>query len=239
MGDARAEPGGAAAGEDDRLAGPAGGRRDPGLAGQRVQRDRVVVGQRMRLGQRDVEGVGQQRVAEEARVVGGRDARGLHRQGDVELVAAQRLEAQRRLGLLDQHPHARRTLGQQLCRGQREAGQRRREPTHPQLARLAGGVRVEIGPQQLHLGEQGVAVGEQDPGRGRQAHAAPVGLQQRLADLALQRRQLLRHGGRRQMQRIRGRGDRAAVGELAQRAQAAEVNHVGQLTGRRQKVHSF
>ena len=187
----------------------------------------------MGRGQRDVERVGQQRVAEEARVIGRGDAFCLHRQRDVELVAAQRLEAQRRLRLLDQHPHAGRPLGQLLRRGKRQAGQRRREPADAQLARLPGGVCVEVGAQELHLGEQRIAVGEQDPRRGGQAHAAPVRLQQRLADLALQRRQLLGHGGRRQMQRIGGRGDRSAVGELAQRAQAAQVDHEGQLMGRR------
>ena len=193
----------------------------------------------MPVGQRGVQDVGQQRAAEEARVVGGRDALGLHRQHGVQLVLAQRQEAVRRLGLLDAHTHPGGAVGQQRGGRQNQAGQRRGKPADAQLPGVAGDVGVEVGPQQLQLGEQRVAMGQQHARDGRQAHAAAVGLQQRLAHLALQRGQLLGDRRGRQVQRVGRRRDRAAVGELAQRAQAAQVDHAAQLTGRGHKVHSF
>ena len=96
----------------------------------------------------------------------------------------------------------------------------RRSPTSPAAYASRSARRSSI------CAKQRVAVGRAARARRREAHAAPVGLQQRLADLALQRGELLGHRRRRQMQRVGGRRDRAAVGELAQRAQAAQVDHV-------------
>ena len=82
-------------------------------------------------------------------------------------------------------------------------------------------------------------MGQDRAGGRRQADRPPVGLEQRLADLALERGELLRDRGRRQVQRIGGRGDRPAVGELAQCTQAAQVNHAAELTGSDQNVDSL
>ena len=58
-----------------------------------------------------------------------------------------------------------------------------------------------------------------------QAHAAAGALEQRHARLALEDRQLLGDRGGRELQRVGDRGDRPAGGELAQQADAAEVEH--------------
>ena len=71
------------------------------------------------------------------------------------------------------------------------------------------------------------------PGEHEPAAAA---LGDRLAHLALERGELLGDGRGRQVQRLRGRGPRAVVGERSQDAQAADVDHVGDLTDRIKKV---
>ena len=58
-----------------------------------------------------------------------------------------------------------------------------------------------------------------------QAHAAAGALEQPHAGLALEHRELLRDGRRRELQRVGDRGDRPALVQLAQQAQAAEVEH--------------
>src|SRR5207245_9908248 len=61
--------------------------------------------------------------------------------------------------------------------------------------------------------------------RGGQAHAASVALEQLHARLRLQRRDLLRDGRLGVGQRLRGGGERAALGDLAQDPQAARAKH--------------
>lgn len=189
--------------------------------------------------ERGVEHVGHERDAGEARVVGLWRGRRLHRDGDVELVAREAEERLGRLGVGDEDRHAGRSLAQPHGGGDDEPADRGGERADAHLAHLAGGVRVEVGAQHLHLREERVGVAEQHAGGGREADAAAVGLDQRLADLALERGELLGDGGGGEVQRVGGGGDRAAVGELAQGAQAAQVDHQAQLTGRRQDIHSL
>ena len=67
----------------------------------------------------------------------------------------------------------------------------------------------------------------------------PAGSSTPCADLALERGELLRDRARRQVQRVRGRGQRAVVGDGAQGAQAPQIDHEAHLTGDPQKVHSL
>ena len=74
-------------------------------------------------------------------------------------------------------------------------------------------------------------------GGAREPHAAAVALQHRLADLALERGELLGDGGRREVQRVGGGGERPVLGDLAQDAQAADVDHAAHLTDRQRNVY--
>ena len=60
---------------------------------------------------------------------------------------------------------------------------------------------------------------------GREPAAAAVALEQLHAGLALERGELLRDRGGGVAERVGGGGDRPARGELAQDAQAADVEH--------------
>ena len=63
------------------------------------------------------------------------------------------------------------------------------------------------------------------------AHAAAVALDHGLADLALERGELLGHGGRCLVQRVGRGGERPLLGETSRRdAQAAGIDHAVQLT---------
>ena len=86
-------------------------------------------------------------------------------------------------------------------------------------------LRGELALQALELREQRVGVAEQHARGGGEPDAAAARLEQRVADLLLERRELLRHRRGREMQRVGGRGERAVVGDGAERAEAAEVDH--------------
>jgi hypothetical protein len=84
---------------------------------------------------------------------------------------------------------------------------------------------------------QVVGVADAHGGGAVLAEAAAVALDHRLADLALERRELLgdRRGG--QVQGIRRRGERALLGDLAQHAQPAGVDHAAELTDSPRNVY--
>jgi hypothetical protein len=83
----------------------------------------------------------------------------------------------------------------------------------------------------LQLGQDRVGVGDERPARVGQRQPPAVALQQDDAGLALQRGQLLGDGRRGERQRLGGGGDGLALGELAQDAEAADVErHEAQLT---------
>ncbi len=146
-------------------------------------------------------------------------------EGDVELAELERGQAVLRLEVAGRDVE----VGVLL----REGGDRRREQ-HAVRARErgaaehAGDVRrraFERGLGGLELAQDALGAGhELLPGR-REAAGAAVALEQLDAGLALERLQLL--GDRRSgvAERVGGGGDRAAGGELAQDAEAADVEH--------------
>jgi hypothetical protein len=93
--------------------------------------------------------------------------------------------------------------------------------------------------QALELCEQRAGVLEQHVRRAREPDGAARGLDERDADLALERGELLGDGGRGEVQGVGRRGDRAAVGDLPEGADTAQVDHVAILAGAREKVHSL
>ena len=65
----------------------------------------------------------------------------------------------------------------------------------------------------------------QDQGGVGEAHPSAGALEQLHAGLAFQHGELLRDGGRRELKRVRHRGDRAALVQLAQQPEAPELEH--------------
>ena len=145
-----------------------------------------------------------------------------------EVDVAERERGQRLLGLgLDQlAAQPRRVARERLHRRQRRAAARptgtprcapgrRRVPAAAarSASASAGALEQRVGVLDQH--ERGVG----------QPHAAAGALEQRHAGLALEHRELLGDGRRRELQRVGDRGDRAALVQLAQQAQAAEVEH--------------
>jgi hypothetical protein len=82
-------------------------------------------------------------------------------------------------------------------------------------------------------------VAEHHAGSRREAHAAPGRLEQRVPELALERRQLLGHRRGREVQGVSRGRERAVIGDGAQRSQAAEIDHEADLTGHVHKVQSL
>ena len=185
-------------------------------------------------------------VAPRGRVVGGQDE--VHRVlVEVLAVDARRPRARLVLPLVGQHDvdvpereRGQRLLGLGLDELAAQAGRRARERLHrgggdPDRHRLEGGDPRQPGDAargggQLRLRDGGAV--EQRPGvadehdRGvGQAHAAAGPLQQRHARLALEHRELLGDGRGRELERVGHRGDRAALVQLVEQAEAAEVEH--------------
>ena len=190
----------------------------------------------MVLGERDVEEVAHQRRPGEALVVVAGRAVGLHRDRQVKLAASEQIEHLGALDVLNNEFDRRRAIAQQRDRGHDQAADRGRERPDPDATALSAGERRERRVHPLKLAEQRVGVREHGLGRRRQPDGAAVREQQRLPDLLLERRQLLRDRRGREVQRVGRRGDRAAVGELSQGAQTAELDHEAQLTSLVKKV---
>jgi hypothetical protein len=103
---------------------------------------------------------------------------------------------------------------------------RRLERGHAHAARdLAGGPR-EVGLGRLELGDDRVGVADEPAAGLRELHSAPDALDQPHAGVALERGELLGDRRRRVGERLGDGGDGAARGELAQQAQATDVEHV-------------
>lgn len=66
---------------------------------------------------------------------------------------------------------------------------------------------------------------DEDERRVGEANASSRSLEQRHARLALEHRELLGDGRRRELERVRDSGNRPALVQLVQQAQAAEVKH--------------
>ena len=128
--------------------------------------------------------------------------------------------------------------GPQLGHGRRgELGERRREARDPHGPDDALGVGRHVGGRGLELREHEVGVPDEHLGGAGEPHAAPVALEHGLAQLALQRGELLGHRGRGEVQRVGGGGQRPLLGDLAQDAQSAGVDHAGILTDQARNVY--
>ena len=100
--------------------------------------------------------------------------------------------------------------------------------------------RGEVGLGERRALEQRVGVADEHQRRVGEPHAAAGALEQCDARLALEHRQLLGDGRRREAQRVGDRGDRPALVQLAQEAQAAQLEHrTGTLPGFREKSESL
>ena len=129
-------------------------------------------------------------------------------------------------------------LARSARRGRRdELGDPGGEAGDPHRADEPVRVGGDVGGGGLELREHDVGVADEHLGRAGQPHAAAVALDDGLADLALERGELLGDGGGREVQRVGGRGDGALLGDLAQDAQAAGVDHAGDLTGAERNVY--
>ena len=115
-------------------------------------------------------------------------------------------------------------------RGRGDLGERGGEAGDAHGADDAVGVRGDVGRRGLELREHDVRVADEHLGGACEPHAAPVALHDRLADLALERGELLGDRGRREVERVGGGRERAVLGDLAQHAQAAGIDHVAKLT---------
>ena len=144
---------------------------------------------------------------------------------EVDVAVAQRGERAGRPGLADRDLGVGQRAPQVGDRQRDEPGQRRRVAREPDAPLL---VRDEV--RDLDLGERepverGAGVlDEQAPGVRQLGPAARAG-DERRADLGLERGQVLRDGGLGERQRVGRGGQRAVVGDRAQRAQAPEVVH--------------
>jgi hypothetical protein len=147
--------------------------------------------------------------------------------GQHEVDVAQRERRQRRLGLcfdeLAAQPGS--LPGQRAHRRRGQAQGDGLEGGDPPPPHDAAGGRRELRLGELGPVEQGVGVADEHERRVGQADPSPRALEQRHAGLSLEHGELLRHGGGRELQRVRDRGDRAALVQLVQQAQAAQVKH--------------
>ena len=85
--------------------------------------------------------------------------------------------------------------------------------------------RRQLGLGRLELGQHALGAPDEQPRGGGEDHAAPLALEQRDPDLALERGEVLGDRGGRVAERLGRGGDGAALGELAQHVQAADVEH--------------
>ena len=202
---------------------------DPRLAGQVGQAQAALAGQRVVRAEHEVHGVLEQVEVLEAvalAVLGRAAAEG---EGQVDVAHAH--GGQRLLGLHQRHGEldGRMRLGE-AGDGQRHHGRRRRlEGGEAQAAPAQARDVLELG---LGLGEPAedrLRVAHERLARLREPHAAGAALDQHGAGLALERGDLLGHGGLREGERLGGGRERAAQGDLPEHAHAADVEHQSNL----------
>ena len=127
-------------------------------------------------------------------------------------------------------------LGEQDLGARMAGGEGRHRPRHERRRRggeggqahaaahvaVAGG---DLGLGRLELGQHALGAPDEQPRGGGEGHAPPLALEQRDADLALERGEVLGDRGGRVAERLGRGGDGAALGQLAQHVQAADVEH--------------
>ena len=184
--------------------------------------DGVAPGEPVAGGQHHVEVVDEQAPPPQARRLGHRHARHVVHHREVGLAAAQPLDRLARLEL--QHlDHELRVRAAQVAHGGRhERRQRAGEGGEPQPRRAAAQV-LHGGVGAAERGEHALDVRAQRRARGRRAQRPLRAVDERRADLALERRELLRHRRLRVAEHARRRRDRAEVEHQRERAQALRV----------------
>jgi hypothetical protein len=145
--------------------------------------------------------------------------------GEVDLAELER--RQRRLGLElgEQDLGAGMAGGEGGHRAGDERRRRRRERGQADAAAhlaIAGG---ELGLGRLELGEHPLGPPDEQVSGGGEDDAPPLALEERDPDLALERGEVLGDRGRRVPERVGRGGDGAALGELAQHVESADVEH--------------
>ena len=183
------------------------------------------------LGQRDAERVVEQVGALERRVGRRRGERVLLREREVELAELERGQAVLGLHVARGDAQVGVALGERGDRAREQHAVRARERRAAQDAGDVRGGPLERRLGRLELAQDALRALHQLLAGGREAAAAAVALEQRDAGLALERGELLgdRRGG--VAERVGGGRDRPAGGELAQDAEAADVEHAkAQLT---------
>ena len=158
----------------------------------------------------------------------GAEAAERHREVDV---AAEELgERLRRAALGDRHVGVGQSAAQVGDRERDEPGQRRRVGGEPDAVLLAPDQVGDLLLGERQPVERGAGVlDEQRPGR-RQLGTPARADDERRADLGLQRGQVLGDGGLGEVERGGRAGQRAVVGDRAQRAQAPQVVHKWSLS---------
>jgi hypothetical protein len=203
----------------------AGGDEDPVVVAQLGERHRIARGQRVAAGQRDEE-----RIVEQVL-----DGQALHRhlareaaqlaQRDVELAA---LEHRQRLGRVEQEQldlDRRALLAEQRHGLGHDRAGRRGERRHAQPPARLGGELAQLVLGRLELGEDALGVAHQHMARGGEPDPARGAVDERDARLALEPRDLLRHGRLGVVERLGGRRERSAEGDLPQDLEEPHVVH--------------
>ncbi len=213
--DLRAEAGGAAAGDEDLVAGPADRRRDPALVGELGEIDPGARGQ----------GVIDGSTASSASPSSSsRWKRVSSRRGACEHSMPRIRSTSRATSIATASGVSaswiRSVTAGATARSGRAAGASRPasavgKPPIRTSPRGAESCAARSPFELLELGEQGVGVPEQHVRGGRQPHAAPGGFQQPVPELAFQRGELLGHRGGREMQRVGRRRERPVIGDRA------------------------
>ena len=176
-------------------------------------------------GQHDPDRVAGQLVADDA--VGQAERVQLPLVGQHEVEVAERERGQRALGLgLDElAAQLRRLAPERLHRRQRDLQRHGLERRDPPAAGHRPGGRGELGLGERGALEQRLGVPDQHERRVGQPQPAAGLLEQRHAGLPLEHRELLRDRRRGELQRVGDRRHRPSLVQLAEQAEAAEIQH--------------
>ncbi|HEX7299226.1 MAG TPA: hypothetical protein VF257_09465 [Solirubrobacteraceae bacterium] len=188
-----------AAGTDDEPVRVGGG---PVLVGQVAEADRLLRGELVLGRERDQERFAHQVAAFDPLVFASREGGVLKGDGEVEVSGSQALGQLVRAAFLDPDPDARATGADVRHGGWHETGEGRREGADAQERPFVVGDLGELECREVEAGGDGVGVFEQQSASAGELEPAGATLEQRRADLALERRHLMRDGGLREGERL-------------------------------------
>ena len=189
--------------------------RDPRRGGEVGEADRGLVGKRVGRRNRDVQRVLGEAREDEAGVARARGERVMVYDREVELGEPECGQAVGGLEVVDGELEGGVVVSERGDGRGHERLRRGLERGHAQAARDDAGEPGQVRLRDLELREHRLGVGDQRARRVGQPDAAAVALEQRDADLALERGELLRDRGRREREGLGGRRDRPAGGELS------------------------